>query len=91
LSRIEPGGLAAGNAIIDEAAVAAGRDPRAIRRLVNVGGEAENREELLRMAIEDGVSTFISMGDDPVAMQRFIEEVAPDLRARVAAERRSTA
>ena len=36
LSYLEPGDLAAGNAAIDEAAVAAGRDPAAIRRLLNV-------------------------------------------------------
>jgi hypothetical protein len=35
------------------------------------------------VALEHGVSTFISMGDDPVAMQRFVEEVAPELRSRV--------
>jgi hypothetical protein len=34
-------------------------------------------EQLLPMALEHGVSAFISMGDDPVAMQRFDEEVAP--------------
>jgi len=35
------------------------------------------------VALEHGVSAFISMGDDPVAMQRFAEEVAPALRSRV--------
>jgi hypothetical protein len=39
------------------------------------------------MALEHGVSTFISMGDDPVAMQRFAEEVTPELRSRVACVR----
>ena len=39
------------------------------------------------MALEHGVSTFISMGDDLVAMQRFAEEVAPELRNRVASVR----
>jgi enamine deaminase RidA (YjgF/YER057c/UK114 family) len=33
------------------------------------------------MALEHGVSTFISMGDDPVAMQRFADEVAQELRS----------
>ncbi|MDX6618581.1 MAG: hypothetical protein QOK36_967, partial [Gaiellales bacterium] len=37
-SYLQPGGLAAGNTAIDEAAVGAGRDPRAIRRLLNVRG-----------------------------------------------------
>ena len=38
LSYLEPGDLAAGNRAIDAAAVAAGRDPAAIRRLLNVSG-----------------------------------------------------
>ncbi len=33
--------------------------------------------QLLPMALEHGASTFISMGDDPAAMQRVAEEVAP--------------
>ena len=39
LGRLEPGALTAGNRAIDEAAVAAGRDPREIRRIPNVSGE----------------------------------------------------
>ena len=39
LGRLEPGALGAGNRAIDEAAVAAGRDPREIRRILNVSGE----------------------------------------------------
>ena len=39
LGRLEPGALSAGNRAIDEAAVAAGRDPREIRRILNVSGE----------------------------------------------------
>jgi len=35
------------------------------------------------VALEHGVFTFISMGDDPVAMQRFAAEVAPELRSPV--------
>ena len=35
---LQPGDLAAGNRLIDEAAVAAGRDPREIRRLLNING-----------------------------------------------------
>ncbi|HEY0258375.1 MAG TPA: LLM class flavin-dependent oxidoreductase [Lacisediminihabitans sp.] len=100
LSYLEPGGLAAGNAAIDEAATAAGRDPREIRRLLNIGGRfsasrggqlqgpsAQWVEELLPMAIEDGISTFILAADDPMTMQRFAEEVVPALRQAVAAER----
>ncbi|MWB98207.1 LLM class flavin-dependent oxidoreductase [Agromyces seonyuensis] len=95
-------GLAPANRTIDGAAVKAGRDPREIRRLLNVGGRFGERrgglldgppaqwvEELLPLAVEHGVSTFILAGDDPRAMQVFAEEVAPALRDAVAAERRT--
>ena len=35
------------------------------------------------MALEHGVFTFISMGDDPVAMQQLAEEVTPERRSPV--------
>jgi alkanesulfonate monooxygenase SsuD/methylene tetrahydromethanopterin reductase-like flavin-dependent oxidoreductase (luciferase family) len=38
LAYMKPGDLAAGNAAIDEAATEAGRDPREIRRLLNISG-----------------------------------------------------
>ena len=69
-------GLARGNALIDEAAVEAGRDPRSIRRLLNLFGDIP-LEDLVSLATEVGVSTFITTGDDPAAMQRFAEEVHP--------------
>jgi hypothetical protein len=37
------------------------------------------------MALEHGVSTFTSMGE--IAMQRLAEELAPELRNRVASVR----
>ncbi|MCU1513449.1 MAG: FAD-linked oxidase [Microbacteriaceae bacterium] len=80
-----------GNATIDEAATKAGRDPREIRRLLNIGqlpgSSTDWAEQLLPFAIDDGTSVFIVMGDDPSVMQRFAEEVAPALREAVAAER----
>src|SRR5262245_15279189 len=39
LAYLEPGDLEGGNRIIDEAATKAGRDPREIRRLINVPGD----------------------------------------------------
>jgi alkanesulfonate monooxygenase SsuD/methylene tetrahydromethanopterin reductase-like flavin-dependent oxidoreductase (luciferase family) len=86
LSYLERGGLASGNAAIDAAAAEAGRDPAAIRRLVNLGGPLDP-EELARMALEDGVGTFIAMADDAGAVRAFAEEVAPAVRERVAAAR----
>ena len=91
LPYLQPGDLARGMATIDEAADAAGRDPREITRLLNVGGAqlapADWAEELAGYTLEHGVSTFIVMGDDPRAMQSFAEEVAPAVRELVAAER----
>ena len=95
---LQPGDLTAGNAIIDEAAREAGRDPREIRRLVNIAGRfAPERggflegpsvqwvEELLPLVVEHGVGTFILMSDDERTIEQFAREVAPALRE--AAER----
>jgi alkanesulfonate monooxygenase SsuD/methylene tetrahydromethanopterin reductase-like flavin-dependent oxidoreductase (luciferase family) len=92
--------LKRGNEIVDEAALAAGRDVREVRRLINIKGEfsASNRaflegppaqwvQELLPFALEMGFSTFILMADDPNAIQLYGAEVAPALREAVAAER----
>lgn len=85
--------LADHNAIIDKAAAAAGRDPGAVRRVVNIrrefteSGYAQWAEKLARLALDHGVSGFILMGDDPLAIRRFGEEVAPAVRELVAAER----
>jgi alkanesulfonate monooxygenase SsuD/methylene tetrahydromethanopterin reductase-like flavin-dependent oxidoreductase (luciferase family)/FAD/FMN-containing dehydrogenase len=100
LSYMQPGEFARSNATIDEAAVGAGRDPREIRRIANIGGQFAARdggfligpsdqwvEQLLPYVIDDGVGTFILAGDDPAAMQRFAEEVAPALREAADSER----
>jgi len=86
LPYLQAGDLARGNEAIDRAATEAGRDPREITRLLNLAPDARP-EELVRLALEDGVSVFIAMGDDPAALQRFAEEVAPAVREQVAAER----
>ena len=93
--------LADANAIIDEAATRAGRDPRAVRRLLNIGGqfttEASGRllvgppeqwvQQLAALTIEYGFSGYILMGDDPTTVTLFGQEVAPAVRELVAAER----
>jgi alkanesulfonate monooxygenase SsuD/methylene tetrahydromethanopterin reductase-like flavin-dependent oxidoreductase (luciferase family)/FAD/FMN-containing dehydrogenase len=43
LAYLKPGDLRAGNAAIDDAATDAGRDPREIRRLLNIGGQFTGR------------------------------------------------
>jgi FAD/FMN-containing dehydrogenase len=78
LGRLGPDGLRAGNKIIDEAAIAAGRDPSDIRRIVNIG--YRGAEELLPLVLEDGVGTFILAVDDESTMERFAREVMPVLR-----------
>jgi hypothetical protein len=79
LDRLGPDGIREGNKIIDEAAVAAGRDPADIRRIVNIG--YRSAEELLPLVLEDGVGTLIPAVDDPSTMERFADEVIPVLRA----------
>lgn len=100
LGYLQPGDLARGNRTIDEAALAAGRDPREIRRLVNLGGRftggrgggpfdgpAEQWvEQMLPLVLDDGIGTFILASDDPGTIVHFAEEVAPALREAVAAE-----
>lgn len=100
---MQPGDLARGNKVIDEAATQAGRDPREIRRLLNVQGRFSPTagsgldgppeqwvDELVRLALEDGVSTFVLAADDPRTIRTFGEQVAPAVREQVAAERATT-
>jgi alkanesulfonate monooxygenase SsuD/methylene tetrahydromethanopterin reductase-like flavin-dependent oxidoreductase (luciferase family) len=87
LGYMQPGDLEAGNAAIDAAAIEAGRDPREVRRLLNLGGDV-SADQLVELALENGVSGFILAGDDPSGMQRFAE-VAETVRVQVAAERAS--
>ncbi|HEX5728340.1 LLM class flavin-dependent oxidoreductase [Microbacterium sp.] len=90
LGHLEPGDLGRGNLAIDEAATSAGRDPRDIRRLLNVGPPQEARhtaERLAAMALEDGIGTFIFATDDATSLQAIGEEIAPAVRALVSSER----
>lgn len=99
-----PGGpaeLATLNARIDDGAAGAGRDPRSIRRLLNLSGEFTSAaegplrgppgrwaEDLASLALEHGTSGFILAADDAATIQRFADEVAPAVRELVAAARR---
>jgi alkanesulfonate monooxygenase SsuD/methylene tetrahydromethanopterin reductase-like flavin-dependent oxidoreductase (luciferase family)/FAD/FMN-containing dehydrogenase len=82
LAYLEPGDLERGNRIIDEAATKAGRDPREIRRLINVPGDSAV-DDLVPLAVEHGFSTFIVMADDPRTIERWGAEVAPAVREAV--------
>ena len=91
LGYMQPGDLANGNAAIDEAAASVGRDPREIRRLLNIGrlsaDPREWAERLAQLTLEDGIGTFIVATDDPSLLQEFGQEIAPAVRELVAAER----
>ena len=100
----DPDALGAMNAAIDEAAVAAGRAPEAVRRLYNVSGSFGRRggrglsgsptdwaEQLAGLTLEHGMATFILGTDDPDDVRRFGEEVAPLVRELVATERERAA
>jgi alkanesulfonate monooxygenase SsuD/methylene tetrahydromethanopterin reductase-like flavin-dependent oxidoreductase (luciferase family) len=85
---MEPGALPKGNAIIDDAARAAGRDPGEITRLLNIFPDQQTPEELAQMALEDGVSIFILVSDDPNVLERFAAETIPAVREHVARVRK---
>ena len=90
------------NAVIDQAAAEAGRDPDAIRRLLNISGRFSDRstgllngppdqwaEELAGIALDYGTSAFILGSDDPRSLHVFAHEVAPAVRELVEAEART--
>jgi alkanesulfonate monooxygenase SsuD/methylene tetrahydromethanopterin reductase-like flavin-dependent oxidoreductase (luciferase family)/FAD/FMN-containing dehydrogenase len=83
---LTPADLRAGNDRIDDAAHDAGRDPAEVKRLLNITG-SESVDQLLGMTLDEGVSTYIVMGDDPAALQRFADDVMLPLREAVADER----
>jgi Luciferase-like monooxygenase/Hemerythrin HHE cation binding domain len=91
LSYLQPGQLTESNALIDRAAVEAGREPGAIRRLLNIGGEVSAAgqwaERLADLALTEGTGTFVLASDDPDTIRGFAAEVAPAVREQVAAAR----
>jgi alkanesulfonate monooxygenase SsuD/methylene tetrahydromethanopterin reductase-like flavin-dependent oxidoreductase (luciferase family) len=93
---LQPGEISRGNAAIDEAAAAAGREPTAVLRILNVSGAFADGEpgpltgpierqveELARLALADGISVFIAMADDPATIEEFATAVAPAVRELV--------
>ncbi|GAA2757444.1 LLM class flavin-dependent oxidoreductase [Actinopolymorpha rutila] len=95
------GALAEGAARIDEAALAAGRRPADVRRVLNVAGtltagRSEGLlhgpadqwvDELTDLAVGLGFDTFVLWAEDPEQWRKFAAEVIPAVRAQVAAER----
>ena len=89
LGRLQPEDLAEGNARIDDAARAAGRDPRSIRRVLNASADLPP-ELFVSLTVEHGTDTYLvgDSGDDPEGtIRRFAEEVAPRVRESVAKAR----
>jgi alkanesulfonate monooxygenase SsuD/methylene tetrahydromethanopterin reductase-like flavin-dependent oxidoreductase (luciferase family) len=93
-------GLAEMNKHIDEGAASAGRDPFAVRRLLNISGQFARSggsllngpaqqwaEELAGITLEYGITGFILAADDAPSIERFAAEVAPATRELVVAER----
>jgi alkanesulfonate monooxygenase SsuD/methylene tetrahydromethanopterin reductase-like flavin-dependent oxidoreductase (luciferase family) len=100
----DPARTAGLNQRIDALAVDAGRTPVDIERIYNVNGLFSARgkgfldgppalwaEQLTDLVLEQGFSTFVvgASGDIGTAIGTFAQEVAPDVRERVSAERRS--
>jgi hypothetical protein len=90
------------NARISALALDAGRQPADIRRIYNVNGRFASRaggfldgppplwaDQLTDLSMEQGFSAFLlaPSGDIVSSIERFAEEVAPDVRERVAAAR----
>jgi alkanesulfonate monooxygenase SsuD/methylene tetrahydromethanopterin reductase-like flavin-dependent oxidoreductase (luciferase family) len=89
---------------IDEAALAAGRNPADIRRLYNLFGAVDGSgdfpdgpvtqwvDQLTSLAVEHGMDTFVfGPARDPVhQVRRFAEEVAPAVREAVRRHRASS-
>lgn len=97
-------GVADGNQRIDDAAREAGRDPAAVRRLMNfmragfapgpgfLDGPPELWiDRLTTLARDYGISVFNIGGDDPTTFARFGAEIAPAVRENVARARRRPA
>lgn len=89
------------NAIIDEAALAAGRDPADVVRMYNVTGtfgRADGRsllsgtpadwaEQLVDLTLAHGMSTYILATDDATMLARWAQEVAPAARELLSSAR----
>lgn len=81
-----PSDLAQMNDLIDQGAERAGRHPSAVRRLLNIDAKV-SVEQLTEIALTYGTSGFILASDHTDTTKRFAAEVAPAVRAGVAAER----
>jgi alkanesulfonate monooxygenase SsuD/methylene tetrahydromethanopterin reductase-like flavin-dependent oxidoreductase (luciferase family) len=101
---LPPQHLSGANQAIDGATVEAGRAPGNVRRGYNIEGRFSSGsafldgpprlwvEQLAGLALTQGISAFfLYRADSPDVIRQFAEEVAPAVRATVAAERRAAA
>jgi hypothetical protein len=88
LGGVQPSDLTEGNKRIDEAATAAGRDPKSIRRILNTGNQPA--DVIIALALDHGMDAFL-ISEDPAAMRQFASEVAPRVRETVESRRLSRA
>ena len=87
LGYAQPADLLEGNRRIDEAAVAAGRDPKAIRRILNTGADVPV-ELFTSLTVEHGMDTYVIGGlEEPDALRWFSSDVIPAVREAVAKAR----
>lgn len=87
LGYFQPGDLLEANKRIDEAAAATGRDPRAIRRILNAGADVPV-EQFASLTLEQGMDTFVIGGiEDPEALRWFASDVVPAVREAIAKAR----
>ncbi|MER7245695.1 LLM class flavin-dependent oxidoreductase [Kribbella sp. NPDC000426] len=83
-----PDQLTAMNKQIDEAALEAGREPSAVRRLYNISGRFDGNggflqgpeelwiDQLTELTLAEGMSTYILASDNPDDIRRFAEVAA---------------
>lgn len=87
LGYFQPADLLEGNRRIDEAAVAGGRDPRSIRRVLNAGADVPV-ELFTSLTVEHGMDTYVIGGvEDPEALRWFATDMIPAVREAVAKAR----
>lgn len=88
---LPPQQIPVANDIIDEAALAAGRTPEAVRRAYNVDFPGPLKawvEQLTELTLSDGISVYILFRVESAdTIRQFADEVAPAVRAAVVAER----
>jgi alkanesulfonate monooxygenase SsuD/methylene tetrahydromethanopterin reductase-like flavin-dependent oxidoreductase (luciferase family) len=91
LGPLKPEAMPQANARIDDAAREAGRDPAAIRRVLNVAANLP-ADEIAELALEHGFDTFVvgeTQEDVEAELKEFLENVVPKVRDLVAKGRAS--